>query len=111
MNNQNTISLTREWGIDKGIIGENGKATEFSQFTKLLEEVTELCVAIQEDNGGEKIDAIGDCGVVLILLSEIIGTPFEDCLEAAYGVISKRKGKMMNGMFVKDDTLMGVFTD
>lgn len=97
-----TIDRVRQWGTSKGIIGTGGKATEFSQFTKLLEEVTELSVAIQENNEAEKIDAIGDCMVVLILLSEIVQTPLEACLESAYGVISKRTGKMVDGKFVKD---------
>ena len=39
---------------------------------------------------------------MLILLSEIIGVPFEECLSIAYGVISNRTGQMVDGVFVKD---------
>jgi NTP pyrophosphatase (non-canonical NTP hydrolase) len=99
---QDTINNVRQWGIDKGIIGDDGKATETSQLSKLLEEAAELVHAIEINDEAEKIDAIGDCTVVLILLSEIIGTPFEACLESAYNVISKRTGKMVNGQFLKD---------
>ena len=99
---QDTINNVRAWGIEKGIIGPNGRATERAQLTKLIEEVGELSRAVCTNDHEEKIDAIGDCTVVLILLSEIIGVPFEDCLDTAYNVISKRTGKMVGGVFVKD---------
>lgn len=96
------INCVREWGIAKGLTGPEGKATERGQLFKLLEEVGELQQAIRTNNKGEKIDAIGDCTVVLILLSEIIGISFEECLDAAYQIISKRTGRMENGQFIKD---------
>jgi len=99
---QDTINNVRQWGIDKGIIGPNGKATEHTQFAKLLEEIDELRIGIIKDDEAEKIDAIGDCAVVLILLSEIIGVPFESCLSSAYHVIKSRTGQMIDGVFVKD---------
>ena len=99
---QDTINDVRAWGVDKGIIGPNGKATEQTQLNKLIEEVEELVDAVLHNDRDEKIDAIGDCTVVLILLSEIIGAPFEECLESAYQVISQRTGQMVDGVFVKD---------
>ena len=96
------INCVREWGAAKGLTGPEGKATERGQLFKLLEEVGELQQAIRTNNKGEKIDAIGDCTVALILLSEIIGISFEDCLDVAYQVISKRTGRMENGQFIKD---------
>jgi NTP pyrophosphatase (non-canonical NTP hydrolase) len=97
-----TIYLVREWGREKGIIGDGGKGTEQSQLAKLMEEVEELKNAIETNDKAEKIDAIGDCTVVLILLADIIGTPLEDCLDSAYNVIKSRTGKIVNGTFVKD---------
>ena len=97
------IEEVRNWGRDKGLIGPGGKATERGQLYKLMEEVGELQQAIRESDESEKIDAIGDCTVVLILLSDIVGIPFEECLDAAYQVISKRTGKMIDGQFVKDN--------
>ena len=93
----------RQWGRDKGIIGAQAKGTEFTQLTKLLEEVGELQHAIRDNIEHEKIDAIGDCTVVLILLADLIGIPFEECLDTAYQVISQRTGKMVDGQFVKDN--------
>jgi hypothetical protein len=40
--------------------------------------------------------------VVLTNLAELIGVPIEECIQQAYNVISKRKGKMINGTFVKN---------
>jgi NTP pyrophosphatase (non-canonical NTP hydrolase) len=97
-----TTYLIRQWGREKGIIGPEGSATQLSQFSKLLEEANEFLAAYADGNQDEKVDAIGDCGVVLILLSELIGVPFEDCLESAYQVIKNRTGSMQNGQFVKD---------
>ena len=102
MNIEETTYMVREWGRSTGITGLEGNAPERTQLAKLMEEVGELQHAIKEDIPLEKIDAIGDCAVVLILLADIIGTPFEDCLETAYDVIKGRTGKMVAGQFVKD---------
>ena len=101
MNIQTQIDLVRDWGTTKGIIGANGTGTEKAQTMKLIEEVEELVEANFKNDQDEKIDAIGDCTVVLILLADIIGVSFEDCLESAYQVISKRSGSMVDGTFVK----------
>jgi hypothetical protein len=48
------------------------------------------------------IDAIGDIIVVLTNLAAIEEVKIEDCLNSAYNVIKNRKGKMINGTFVKN---------
>ena len=98
-----TIKAVRQWGREKGIIGENGSGTPEAQLFKLLEEVGELNHAIRCGSGVEIIDGVGDCTVVLILLSDLLGIKFEDCLLSAYEVISKRTGKMVGGTFIKDE--------
>ena len=105
MNIQTQIDLVRDWGTTKGIIGANGTGTEKAQTMKLIEEVEELVEANFKNDHDEKIDAIGDCTVVLILLADIIGVSFEDCLESAYQVIANRTGSMVGGTFVKDTKL------
>jgi NTP pyrophosphatase (non-canonical NTP hydrolase) len=96
------VSQIRQWGLDRNIIGENAKATVQTQFDKLLEEVEEINVGIKTNDLSEMIDGIGDATVVLILLSELIGVSFETCLVTAYDEIKNRKGKMINGQFVKE---------
>ena len=103
METHELINCVRNWGRAKGIIGHTGQATEQSQLRKLCEEVNELSQAIHTNDQAEKIDAIGDCSVVLILLADIIGISFEECLTSAYEVINKRTGQMINGTFVKDN--------
>tara|TARA_E500000331_G_C16636414_1_gene446618 strand:+ start:149 stop:355 length:207 start_codon:yes stop_codon:yes gene_type:complete len=68
----------------------------------LVEEVGEISRAIIKDDFDEVIDGIGDSVVVLTNLAELMGVSIEECIASAYGVISKRTGKMVNGTFVKD---------
>lgn len=95
------ISLIRQWGTDRNIIGPNAKATVHTQFEKLREELMELEDAIAREDQHELIDAVGDCTVVLILLAELAGVRFETCLLAAFEEIKDRKGAIVNGCFVK----------
>jgi len=102
MNIQETIDCIRTWGEAKGITGPQAKGTPAAQLVKLQEEVSELELAWTENDKGEMIDAIGDCTVVLILLSELLNLKYEYCVETAYEVIALRKGAMVNGQFVKE---------
>jgi len=40
--------------------------------------------------------------VTILIQAEMQGMGLEECLESAYNVIAKRKGKMVNGQFVKE---------
>ena len=73
-----------------------------TQFTKTLEEVNELDFAINTGDHDGITDGIGDTAVTLIMLSEIHGVSFEDCLTWAYNEIKSRTGRMIDGAFVKD---------
>ena len=73
-----------------------------TQSLKLVEEVGEICRATLKEDHDEVIDGIGDCVVVLTNLAELHGVSIEECIASAYGVISKRTGKMVNGTFKKD---------
>ena len=63
----------------------------------------ELAKATLENDKPEIIDAIGDMVVVLTNLAHLNDVYIESCIAEAYKVISKRKGKMINGTFVKDE--------
>jgi NTP pyrophosphatase (non-canonical NTP hydrolase) len=89
-----------QWAEDKGILA---KATPIKQAMKTQEELTELCNAILNDDKEEIKDAIGDIMVTLIIQAKMQGMTIEECLNAAYDVISKRTGQMVNGQFVKDN--------
>lgn len=78
-------------------------ATPAAQYEKLLEEVGELGRALIEGNESNSIDAIGDCAVVLVILAaQLEYLTFEECVHYAYNQIKDRKGKMVNGIFVKE---------
>jgi NTP pyrophosphatase (non-canonical NTP hydrolase) len=88
-----------QWAEEKGILA---KATPMKQAMKTQEELTELCNAILDNNREEIKDAIGDIVVTLIIQAKMQGMTIEECLNAAYDVISKRTGVMRNGQFYKD---------
>ena len=88
-----------KWAYDKGIVANSDAK---SQLLKTVSEVGELADAVNKDNMEEIIDALGDVLVTLIILAEFEGLDLTLCLKCAYDVISKRTGKMQNGVFVKD---------
>jgi NTP pyrophosphatase (non-canonical NTP hydrolase) len=110
------IEQIKQWGVDKGIVGPNGKGTLFGQLSKTQEELTETRDAAHQWQYGETNkdfdesfhgqhnlkDGIGDCAVTLILAAELAGLDFEECLRYAYGEIKGRTGRMENGTFVKN---------
>ena len=92
------FNLIREWAHDRGLYKDGDVKT---QYVKLQEEAGELAKAILDKDEFETIDAIGDMVVVLTNLAHLSGTDIEVCIEQAYNEIESRKGKMINGTFVK----------
>ena len=85
------------WHRDRNLIAGS---TDAAQHTKLVEEVKELETNILLSQ--PVIDDIGDCLVVLINIAERNGLSLLDCLSHAYEDIKDRKGKMVDGVFVKE---------
>jgi len=94
-----TFHEIRSWAEARGIYKDGDSKT---QYIKLQEESGELARAILKKDRKELIDAIGDMVVVLTNLAALEGLLIEDCIAEAYNVIKSRKGKMINGTFVKD---------
>lgn len=92
----------RDWAKEKGLYEKGDPKT---QCLKLQEEVGELSKGILKNNDAEIIDAIGDCVVVLTNLAHLCGFTIEDCIESSYNEIQSRKGKMINGTFVKNSSI------
>lgn len=88
-----------QWAEDRSLLNPNNVT---KQALKLVSEVGELCDAIGKEDNEEIVDAIGDIRVVLIILSEQLGLNDNECLESAYNVIKNRKGKTVNGTFIKE---------
>ena len=90
----------RHWALERGLYQKGDVKT---QYVKLQEEAGELAKALLQNDKAEVIDAIGDMVVVLTNLAHLEGVHIETCINTAYKEISKRKGKMINGTFVKDE--------
>ena len=75
-------------------------ATDKDQVLKLIQEVGELSDNVCK--GQDIRDDIGDIMVVLINIMARNGLTLEECLEVAYEDIKDRKGKMVDGIFVKE---------
>lgn len=99
MNTEQLIDRIIQWGEDRNLI--KGSTPE-RQVKKTQEELDELKEAIGEENGEAIIDGIGDVAVTLILIAAQFGFRFEDCIAAAYEEIKDRKGRVIDGLFVKE---------
>lgn len=92
----------REWAKERGIFDKGDVKT---QYVKLMEEAGEVAKALLTNDKAEIKDGIGDMVVVLTNLAHLAGFTIEECIDEAYDVISKRQGNMINGSFVKNETL------
>jgi len=96
--NSARFDLIRSWAAERGIY-DNGNS--HTQYVKLMEEAGELAQALLKNDKPEIQDAIGDMVVVLTNLAYQENFQIEDCIDSAYAEIAQRKGKMINGTFVK----------
>lgn len=92
----------RNWAQERNLI--RGSTPE-KQFTKLIEEVGELAAGIARGCDEAVMDGIGDCFVVLTILAAQHGMDIEECIAAAWDEIKDRKGRMVDGVFVKEADL------
>lgn len=95
----NQFDRIRGWAVDRNLIEG---ALPKDQWLKLIEEIGELAKAIGKNDKGQIIDGIGDSVVVLTILAGQFELKIEDCIDAAWDEIKDRKGKMINGIFVKE---------
>ena len=91
------IEKTSQWHHDRNLIDG---ATSKDQVLKLIQEVGELSDSVCKKQDVK--DDIGDCLVILINIAERERTNLEECLAVAYNDIKDRKGKMIDGIFVKE---------
>lgn len=94
------ITAVAEWHHNRNLVDGTDNPR---QFVKLMEEVGELAGNIAR--GKDVKDDIGDIIVVLINICEREGVSLQECLATAWDDIKDRKGKMINGVFVKEADL------
>lgn len=95
------LEKIRFWAEERNLHTADPKA----QLCKLLEEVGELASGLNRNNLDLIKDSIGDTIVVLQILCLQLSLDFNECLQLAYNEIKDRKGKMIDGVFVKESDL------
>lgn len=89
----------RQWAHDRNLLAGS---TPQAQFVKLIEEAGELAAAIARGDQDEFEDALGDMFVVMTILAAQTGADIEECIAAAWNEIKDRRGKMIDGIFVRN---------
>jgi hypothetical protein len=87
-----------QWHRDRNLIGGS---SDKDQVLKLLQELGELSDSVCKNNDIK--DDIGDMLVVMLNICERNNVSLFDCLKVAYNDIKDRRGRMVDGIFVKED--------
>ena len=95
------IKNIQNWVSDRNLETQDPRF----QMCKTMEELGELANAINKGSRIGAMDGIGDVVVTLICISMQLGVDFNECLKMAYDEIKDRRGKMIDGVFVKDEDL------
>ena len=88
------------WAEERNLIDGS---TSQAQCVKLGEEFGELCGGIAKGKQDVVVDSIGDMVVVLSIIALQNGTSLGECTQLAYDEIKHRKGRMVDGIFVKEE--------
>ena len=100
------IAKINEWADERNLKQADPKI----QWMRIKEEVGEILDVLLKptkftDPQIALKDAIGDTLVKIIVLAHQLDLDVTECPSIAYDEIKKRKGKMVNGTFVKEDDL------
>lgn len=100
------IAKINEWADERNLKQADPKI----QWMRVTEEVGEIRDVLLKptkftDPQMALKDAIGDTLVTIIVLAHQLDLDVTECLNIAYKEIKNRKGKMINGTFVKEDDL------
>lgn len=107
----NTLALIRQWANARNLIEGSNPA---AQGLKMVEELGETFGALARmpaAKGNPETmsalmdkarDGFGDAVVVLTIMAAQVGLTLEDCIDAAYEEIKDRKGRMVDGVFVRE---------
>lgn len=116
-----------DWGKSKDLLHEENAGKQFMKFMEEVFEFRDEWMSYENsakyisDNYRERYGEItrtyqlrdnmklemGDVFVTLIILCDQLNMDPVDCLGRAYGKIKDRKGKTINGVFIKQEDLKG----
>jgi NTP pyrophosphatase (non-canonical NTP hydrolase) len=88
-----------DWANERKLIQQS---TVEAQLLKLVEETAELITAIRKRDRLATQDSIGDIQTVLAVICVKLDCYLSVCASAAFEEIKDRKGKMVDGQFVKE---------
>ncbi|AZF91938.1 DNA-binding protein [Streptococcus phage CHPC952] len=102
----NLITKINRWADERNLKQADPKI----QWMRITEEVGEIRDVLLKptkftDPQMALKDAIGDTLVTIIVLSHQLDLDVTECLSIAYDEIKNRKGKIVNGTFVKESDL------
>jgi NTP pyrophosphatase (non-canonical NTP hydrolase) len=100
------ITKINEWADERNLKQADPKI----QWMRITEEVGEIRDVLLKptkftDPQMALKDAVGDTLVTIIVLAHQLDLDVTECLSIAYEEIKNRKGKMVNGTFVKEEDL------
>lgn len=107
------IKKVEAWGEEKGIMDQSNAPKQFMKFIeevfefKTMFEAEEMICSLYGDYirfNDTKME-FGDVLVTLIILAKQMNLDWEECLIMAYDKIKNRKGKTIDGVFVKEEDL------
>jgi len=90
-----------KWSEERGLDVADPKA----QMLKVTEEVGEIAGALARNDIDAAEVEIGDGVVTLTILAMQLGLDINNCTKKAYEKIMYRNGKMINGVYVKEEDL------
>lgn len=100
------ITKINDWA-DKRNLKQADPKIQWMRITEEVGEIRDVLLKptkFTEPNAALK-DAIGDTLVTIIVLAHQLDLDVTECLGIAYEEIKNRKGKMINGTFVKEEDL------
>ena len=92
------VKLIEQWHEDRNLIAGS---TDKDQVLKLIQELGELSDSVCKQK--DMRDDLGDMLVVMINIMKRNNITIEECLQKAYDDIKDRKGRMVDGIFVKEE--------
>lgn len=99
-----------DWGKDKDLLHEENAEKQFMKFVEeVFEFKSEMDLSYNDPYVDEAVKRMelemGDIFVTLIILCSQLNLDPVDCLARAYEKIKDRKGKTINGVFIKEGDL------
>lgn len=102
------------WAEERNLIKGSSPAKQLDKTSEEFNELQRAIAGLRWSLSDREIDSVmlevkdgfGDVLVTLIIAAAQLGVDLEDCLAGAYEEIKDRKGKMINGKFVKEADLV-----